>query len=140
MRCPFEGDTAGSTMGAVLHEDPAPPRSLRHDIPAPLERIVMRCLEKQAEARFASADEVYQALLAQQNPKRPIKLKPRTAAIAAAILLLVAGGALAVRERIRAARILWVEKEAAPRIAQLIGKNRRLEALPLYQRAISYCA
>jgi len=81
---------------------------------------------------------VYQALLAQQNPRRPITLKPRTAAIAAAILLLAAGGALAVRERIRAARILWVEKEAAPRIAQLIGKNRRLEALPLYQRAISY--
>src|SRR5579862_6764868 len=43
----FEGESAISTMAAVLHKEPR-----RLEAPPALERVVMRCLEKQAARRF----------------------------------------------------------------------------------------
>jgi serine/threonine protein kinase len=42
----FPGDTTGSTLAAVIKVDPKSPRQLASDIPADLERIVLRCLRK----------------------------------------------------------------------------------------------
>lgn len=137
-RRPFQGDTALNTVAAVLHKVPDSPRSLRPGIPSPLERIVMRCLEKRPEARFASADEVRSALSAQLASTSGRILKPRTAAIAAALLVILGGATFEIRRHIRDSRILWAKKEAIPRIARLIGKNRRLEAVNLYHQVQDY--
>src|SRR5271170_4873726 len=53
----FEGESAISTMGAVLHKEPR-----RLEAPPALERVVMRCLEKQAARRFQSMAELREAL------------------------------------------------------------------------------
>ena len=53
----FEGESAISTMAAVLHKEPR-----RLDAPPALERVVMRCLEKQAARRFQSVAELREAL------------------------------------------------------------------------------
>lgn len=63
---PFVADTP---MGMVLHHLqtlPKPPHQAHPDrgIPPPLSALVMKALEKDREARFASADEMRQALLA----------------------------------------------------------------------------
>ena len=53
----FEGESAISTMAAVLHKEPR-----RMEAPPALERVVMRCLEKQAARRFQSMAELREAL------------------------------------------------------------------------------
>ena len=63
---PFVADTP---MGMVLHHlqtSPEPPREAypERGIPRALSALVMKALEKDREARFASADEMRQALLA----------------------------------------------------------------------------
>jgi Tol biopolymer transport system component len=51
----FEGTTAATVMGAVLHIDPPPVSSLQPMAPPALDRIVMRCLAKDPDDRWQSA-------------------------------------------------------------------------------------
>jgi eukaryotic-like serine/threonine-protein kinase len=57
----FRGDTTADTMMAILKEPHAPVPAERN-LPAALERIVDRCLEKAAAARFQSAGDLAFAL------------------------------------------------------------------------------
>ncbi len=54
-RLPFAGNTATQTIDQICHETPAELASLRKDVPAELERIVRKCLEKDRERRYATA-------------------------------------------------------------------------------------
>ncbi len=54
-RPPFRGDTPLATLNLVLHAEPAPPSHLRGGIPAELEAICLKCLEKEPSRRYASA-------------------------------------------------------------------------------------
>jgi len=58
----FHRDSAVETMNAILKADPPKLLPQRADIPAGIERIVRRCLEKQAERRFRSASDLGFAL------------------------------------------------------------------------------
>jgi serine/threonine protein kinase len=51
----FEGKTQASIVASILALEPKPLRSLKADVPAPLERVVNHCLEKDPELRFQSA-------------------------------------------------------------------------------------
>ena len=57
----FHGETSIETMNAILKEDPPKLRETNR-VPPPLERIVRHCLEKSAEERFQSAQDVAFAL------------------------------------------------------------------------------
>ncbi|MDB4956785.1 MAG: serine/threonine protein kinase [Myxococcales bacterium] len=60
-RLPYaEASSAGSALAAMLK--PPPPLSSRTFVPPELERIVMRCLERKIELRYASAEELASAL------------------------------------------------------------------------------
>jgi serine/threonine protein kinase/WD40 repeat protein len=54
-RLPFEGQTRTDTLAKVLLKEPARLRQLRRDLPRDFEAIVLRCLEKRPERRYASA-------------------------------------------------------------------------------------
>ena len=56
----FSGETAADTISAILHHDP--PDTASGVIPAGLERVVRRCLEKNPQERFQSARDVAFAL------------------------------------------------------------------------------
>jgi eukaryotic-like serine/threonine-protein kinase len=51
----FTGDTSAAISGAILHEAPRPARALRHDLPARLDDIISRAIEKDREDRYQSA-------------------------------------------------------------------------------------
>ncbi|TDI45391.1 MAG: protein kinase [Acidobacteria bacterium] len=55
---PFEGATAGLVYDAILNRTPASPRSINLNVPADLERIVQKALEKDRENRYQKAQEL----------------------------------------------------------------------------------
>jgi serine/threonine-protein kinase len=69
-------------MKMICEKEIPPPSSFRFDLPADLEAIIMRCLERDPGRRFQSAVELRQALsdflFAGTDPGRPDEL-PRTA-------------------------------------------------------------
>jgi serine/threonine protein kinase len=54
-RPPFRGEDWHDTVEQVLHDDPAPPARLRPEVPADLESICLKCLEKEPAERYPSA-------------------------------------------------------------------------------------
>src|SRR6266542_3059652 len=63
-RVPFTGDNAVAVALQHLEQRPEPIRSFRPDVPLELERVVLRCLEKDAAGRYASAGTLRAALAA----------------------------------------------------------------------------
>ncbi len=59
---PFEGDTPVAVAMKHIQELPEPPSSLNPRIPPALERIILRCLEKDPQARFRDGDDLAKAL------------------------------------------------------------------------------
>jgi serine/threonine protein kinase/Tol biopolymer transport system component len=55
---PFRGETPGVITEAILNRAPTPPVRLNPDLPAELERMVNKLLEKDIELRYQSAAEV----------------------------------------------------------------------------------
>jgi TolB-like protein/Tfp pilus assembly protein PilF/predicted Ser/Thr protein kinase len=55
---PFRGDTTGAIFDSVLHKVPSPVSRVNSEIPAELERIVSKALEKDPRLRYQHAVEV----------------------------------------------------------------------------------
>jgi tRNA A-37 threonylcarbamoyl transferase component Bud32 len=70
-RVPFEGPTDFAILKAQLEEVPAPPRSLAPDVPAWLDRIVLKALEKEPDRRFQTAEELRLFLASQGSLPLP---------------------------------------------------------------------
>ena len=45
------GDSPAAILGAVLHQEPRPPRGIAPQLPAELERVIVRCLRKDPDKR-----------------------------------------------------------------------------------------
>jgi Tol biopolymer transport system component len=110
----FEGNTA-TVIAGILTQDPP---LLSRQVPAPLRRIVQRCLEKRPDQRFHSAHDLALALrLVSAEPERPTS-RGRIAWAAAGLLAMAAiviGTSVAARHR-KATRpaVLQVEPETVP--------------------------
>jgi Tol biopolymer transport system component/tRNA A-37 threonylcarbamoyl transferase component Bud32 len=55
---PFRGDTSGVIFESILNRAPVPPVRLNPELPAELERIVAKCLEKDRDLRYQHASDV----------------------------------------------------------------------------------
>ena len=62
-RVPFEGDTALSIALKHKSEVPRSPKQLNDLIPLDLNRLILKCMEKDKEKRFRGADELLSELL-----------------------------------------------------------------------------
>jgi serine/threonine protein kinase len=106
---PFHGETSGLIFKAILDSDPPPAIRFNRDIPAKLEDILNRALEKDRELRYQSANEMRAEL---QRLKRDTEsgAKPR---IAGALpqkrsqLAIWAGVSLLITVLVASAIVIW---------------------------------
>ncbi len=61
-RPPFGGTSTHEIMTAVVSKPPTPVTELRPDLPPELARVVMKCLEKDPDRRYQTAEEAVQDL------------------------------------------------------------------------------
>ncbi len=97
---PFRGESPIGLFDAILNHDPAPPTRLNPDLPAGLERIIDKCLEKDPGLRYQHASEVRADLqrLARDagSPRIGAAARPTTAPAAARRWMRMASAAVVV--------------------------------------------
>jgi serine/threonine protein kinase/Tfp pilus assembly protein PilF len=104
---PFRGDTSGAMFDSILNRAPVPAVRLNPDVPAELERIINKALEKDRNLRYQHASEIRTDL---QRLKRDTESGRSSAAVS---------GTVAVQ----AARVTKLWKIAVPvlLVALLVG-------------------
>jgi serine/threonine protein kinase len=103
----FAGDTGPELQEAILTQVPSPVRKVNPELPAKLEQIIGKALEKDRDARYQSASEMrsdLESLRQRIEPRRRPRL--RTMAVAVAAILLLASAAFWFSRRQSASEIL----------------------------------
>ena len=118
-RVPFEGDSPLSVAFKHKNEVPVAPRTLNAEVPEPFNKLILRCLEKEKENRYQTADELLADLVRIEeglpiSERVVLKARPtihitrekptgvrRFLVPALALLVLVAGGAAVWRFLLR---------------------------------------
>jgi serine/threonine protein kinase/Tol biopolymer transport system component len=72
----FQKPTSAETMTAILNEDPPGISQVTTNIPAALQRVVHRCLEKNPEQRFQSASDLAFAVDALSEKSGSVRVYP----------------------------------------------------------------
>ncbi len=135
LRLPFAGDSEQAYLAAVTSKEPAPARAGNRSVPRDLETILMKCLERDPDRRYASAatlrDDLVRFLedrpvLAQRTgwflrSRRFVKRHRRELIAAAAASVLITAGlgvgvqrTLAQRDRARLTETLEKTLEQPP--------------------------
>ncbi len=57
-KMPFKGESSGDVCGAILHTQPVPPSQLNREMPAGLEAVIGKALEKDRNLRYQHASEM----------------------------------------------------------------------------------
>ena len=111
----FDRDSRVETLNAVLHDDVPAPGDVAPHVPAALDRIVRRCLEKDPDARFQSARDLAFALETVTEPATATSTSTRIALppgrrwlhwAALATVLVVTGGVAFAAWRLQRSDVL----------------------------------
>ena len=137
---PFRGDRQLEVMQAVVHDDPPRLCEIRPEVPAGVQAIVSRALQKDPDRRYQSAaemgDDLGAALTALESPLHPVGVRA-VYVIPAAVLILLAA-AVSVWLYQRSEKRHWAREQAIPEIGRLTDQSKPLAALRLLQEAQKY--
>ena len=102
---PFSGQSAFETLEKIVRVDPPPISKSNPEIPAAVVRIVAKCLEKDRDRRYSSADELLDELRNVQPASGAGAASPRRRLlpVALAVMLAVLGFSLLALLRTRSA-------------------------------------
>ena len=137
----FLRQSTAETVTAVRRDEPKPIGDFVRDVPHDLQGIVLRCLRKDRDGRYASASEVAlkleecRALAAEPISGINFRVllrhsrRPRVAVPALVVLLLL--GSLSAWWFQRGVRARWARSQGLPQVAQLIEEERLGEAYAL---------
>jgi TolB-like protein/Tfp pilus assembly protein PilF len=123
---PFQGKSALETLSAILRTDPPPLAAFHPDAPEALSTIVVRCLAKQPEGRYASTRDLARDLAELRDgavsagvpvaaPARRARVSAWTAA--AFLLVLAAAG-------------VWIARRSSGKAAISAGGEKSIAILP----------
>ena len=148
---PFRGEHQWAVMSAINEHEPERPSAIRAEIPADVERLVLKALQKDRTLRHKSATEfVNEAKTAHAALTKLVEIPPATTAawrprltgrpaLAALVgIAIVAGSALWWWNRSAGPR--WARNEAVPEILRLIEQDRYGAAFRLAEQAEHYIA
>src|SRR5262249_32891924 len=133
--------TVAGILGSILTETPAKPSELNPAVPALVDRLILKALEKDRESRYQSVASLAADLEAWQRSEaaaalRRLRRKPHMALPAAIMLLAVL--AAAVWFAIQSHRARWARNVALPEIGRLVDKEDFDSAFRLARRAERY--
>ena len=130
-RVPFDGMTSWDTIHQVLAADPLPPSTLQPTVPRDLDTICLKCLEKAASKRYATAgalaDDLHRFLNGEPVLARPIgpvvraikwaRRRPATAALLAvstvALIVFLVGASIFTAQLYQAKETVQLERDKA---------------------------
>jgi len=142
----FTGTTEAVLYDGILQKDPVPPSHVNPAVPAELDRIIQKALQKKREDRYLSALNVMGDLkrLRSQTSSRgqatlPISQLVRRPRVMAPLLLLLLAGALGgTWWHHHNSPKRWAKEQAIPQIAQLMDNGQFFAAFRLSRQAEKY--
>lgn len=155
-RPPFRGETIADTLRDVTHSEPLSPRLLQPAVPIDLETICLKCLQKEPERRYSTAqalaEELDRFLRNEPIHARPVSslvkfwrwchrnpvLARMAAAVAGLLVIILAGSPITLvrinRERQRAEEHAEQEARLRADIEKLLSRMELERAEELFQK------
>jgi len=149
-RSPYEGGYPEIITG-VTEREPEPPHRLNADVPADLETIILKCLEKEPDRRYATAREVAEDLrrflagepiqarrasLIYKANKKIRKHKVLTAVGLATVIVIAILVALSIRTEIEGRRRAAIAQHFVEQAKEIESMARVSAMMPLHDRSL----
>jgi hypothetical protein len=139
---PFARPGVLETLRAI-GETPAPAVGVTKNLPPGVSAVVLKALQRDPASRYQTSAELAADLeLALADLEAPVRHRATRArtryAVAAALVLVVTGGAVGGVAYRRAERRVWVREQAMPEIIRLTSAEQTAAAVPLIQAAEGY--
>ena len=149
-RSPYEGGYPEIITG-VTEREPEPPHRLNSDVPSDLETIILKCLEKEPDRRYATAREVAEDLrrflagepiqarrasLIYKTSKKIRKHKVLTAVGLAAFAVMAILVVLSIRAEIEGRRRAAIAQHFVEQAKEIESMARVSAMMPLHDRSL----